>query len=73
MSTQDKARELMAKERLTEEERHNKMVSRAVEAEEAYQENLEETARELLTEKRQNNESLQDNMRERAEEQIQQN
>ncbi len=72
MTTEDKARELMVKERLADEERHEKMVSRAVEAEEAYPEkNLEETARELLTQERQHEEAIEDKMLHRAVENIQ--
>ena len=71
MSTEDRARELMVKDRLTEDERHEKMVSRAVETEAIYEQEIEQTARELLTQERQNEANLQSNMLERTEEEIQ--
>lgn len=70
MSTQDKARELMVQERLTDEERHEKMVTRAVETQENYQEDLEEEARERLAQERHNEASLDDKMLHRAVEEI---
>lgn len=66
MSTQDKARELLAKDRQQEHQSHEKMVNRAVEAEEAYQEDLEDKARELLTQDRQHEQHLHDTMLDRA-------
>lgn len=71
MSTEDKARELMVKDRLTEEERHEKMVTRTVETEAAYEQDLEETSRELLAQDRLEEAHLHSNMLERAAEEIQ--
>jgi 1,4-dihydroxy-2-naphthoyl-CoA synthase len=70
MDTQEKARELLAKDRQYDHDRHEKMVNRAVETEEAYQETLETKARELLTQDRQEKHHLDENMLSRSTEEI---
>ncbi len=70
MDTQEKARELLAKDRQHDHSQHEKMVNRAVETEEAYQETLETKARELLTHDRQEKHHLDENMLSRSTEEI---
>ncbi|MGK7933894.1 MAG: hypothetical protein AB4041_21030 [Microcystaceae cyanobacterium] len=70
MDTQEKARELLAKHRHQDHDRHEKMVNRAVETEEAYEETLETKARELLAQDRQAKEHLDENMLSRTTEEI---
>ncbi|MGB5771481.1 MAG: hypothetical protein WBM32_16675 [Crocosphaera sp.] len=72
MNTEEKARELMAQEHLTDEQRHQKMVSRAVEVEQAHQEQeIDEKARELLAQQRQEEEAVDEKILQRSVEEIQ--
>ncbi|MGA1622042.1 MAG: hypothetical protein ACO36E_04850 [Synechocystis sp.] len=71
MSTQDKARELLAKDRLHDQHLHDNMAARAAETENAVAENLDEKARELLADDRQQEKHLEDTMLSRATEEIQ--
>lgn len=70
MSTQDKARELLAKDRQHETNLHENMVVRASEAEGNVPDGLDEKARELLTEDRQQEQQLEDTMLSRSVEEI---
>ncbi|GAB1537701.1 hypothetical protein NUACC21_03520 [Scytonema sp. NUACC21] len=72
MNTEDKARELMAKQRQHEEHLQESMLNRA--DAEVHNPNVEtvtqEEARELLAQQRQHTEHLQESMRHRAEGEI---
>lgn len=70
MNTQDKARELLAKERQGENQLHDNMVARASEADLNTTEGLEEKARELLTEERQQEKHGEETMLSRSTEEI---
>jgi vacuolar-type H+-ATPase subunit H len=70
MSTEDKSRELLSKSRLEEENLHENMINRAIEAEISHDAHLEEKAREILAEARQQTSHLQDNMLERTEQEL---
>ena len=70
MDPQEKARELLAKERQHNHETHQKMVNRAHKAQESYEEKLEEKARDLLTEERKERQHVKDNMLSRSSEEI---
>ncbi|MDJ0662137.1 MAG: hypothetical protein QNJ42_22025 [Crocosphaera sp.] len=71
MNTDEKARELMAQEHLTDEQRHQKMVNRAVEVEETHQpKQIDEKARESLTQERKQEEIREESMLERSIEEI---
>ena len=71
MSTQDKARELMAKERQQEEHLQETMLERVAETDTTITEIVAEKARELLTDERQSGKHLDETMLERAVEVIQ--
>ncbi|MEA5510725.1 hypothetical protein VB715_13205 [Crocosphaera sp. UHCC 0190] len=72
MNTEEQARELLAQQHLTDEERHAKMVNRALEVEQVHQEDaIAEKARELLVEERQQEATVEANMLHRAVEEIQ--
>jgi len=71
MNTQDKARELMAKDRQQDEHLQENMLERAADIDNAVAEAVEEKARELLTDERQSEQRLDENMLERAVEAIQ--
>jgi hypothetical protein len=71
MSTQDKARELMAKERHQEEHLQETMLERTADPDKAVADTLEEKARELLASERQSEKHLDETMLERAVEVIQ--
>lgn len=70
MSTQDKARELLAKDRQHQTHLQENMVARASEAEGNVPDGLDEKARELLTEERQQEKQLEDAMLSRSVEEI---
>ena len=71
MNTEEKARELMAQEHLTDEQRHQKMVNRATEVEETHQpKQIDEKARESLTQERKQEEMREESMLERSVEEI---
>lgn len=71
MNTEEKARELMAQQHLSDEQRHQKMVNRSLEVEQAHHpEEIEEKARELLTEGRKQEEGIDETMLERSVEEI---
>ena len=72
MSTQEKARKLMVKERQQEEHLQESMLSRAAEVGETHPVEEEEAkARELMVEERKQEEYLQETMLSRAEAEIQ--
>ncbi|MFM1843915.1 MAG: hypothetical protein RLZZ490_2658 [Cyanobacteriota bacterium] len=71
MSTQDKARELLAKDRHQDQHLHDTMTARAAETDNAITDNLDEKARELLAGDRQQEKHLEDTMLSRATEEIQ--
>jgi hypothetical protein len=71
MSTQDKARELLAKDRHQDQHRHETMAARAGEANNAIADNLDEKARELLAGDRHHDKHLEDTMLSRSTEEIQ--
>jgi len=71
MSTQDKARELLAKDRQQDHHRHETMTARAAETDNAVTEDLDEKARELLAGDRQQDKHLEDTMLSRSTEAIQ--
>ncbi|MEB3310329.1 MAG: hypothetical protein VKJ02_08850 [Snowella sp.] len=66
MSTQDKAREVMAQERKQENHLHETMVSRATDSQTTATPELDEKARELLTSDRQHVEHLEETMLSRS-------
>lgn len=71
MSTEDKARELMAKQRLHEQQNEENLLSLTEqELHEHHATDIEEKARELLAETRQHDHNLQDNMVSRAEQEL---
>lgn len=70
MSTQDKAREVMAQERKQENHLHETMVSRAADPQISATPELDEKARELLTSDRQQAEHLEENMLTRSAENL---
>ncbi|MDJ0600827.1 MAG: hypothetical protein QNJ37_18540 [Crocosphaera sp.] len=71
MNTEEKARELMAKDHLSDEQRHQKMVDRAAEVEQIHQEEqINEKARESLAQERQQEEAREESMLERSIEEI---
>jgi vacuolar-type H+-ATPase subunit H len=70
MSTEDKSRELLSKSRLESENRHEAMINRAMETELSHDAELEEKAREILAESRQQANRLQENRLERTEQEI---
>ncbi len=71
MNTEEKARELMAQQHLSDEQRHQAMVNRSLEVEQTHHlEEVEEKARELLTEERKQEEGVDETMLERSVEEI---
>jgi hypothetical protein len=70
MSTQDKARELLAKDRQHEAHLHETMVARASDVENVDGENLDQKARELLAEERQQEKHVEETMLSRSAEEI---
>ncbi|MGK7941806.1 MAG: hypothetical protein AB4062_16975 [Crocosphaera sp.] len=71
MNTEEKARELMAQQHLSDEQRHQKMLHRSLEVEQSHhREEIEEKARELLTEERKQEEERDETMLERSVEEI---
>jgi hypothetical protein len=70
MSTQDKARELLAKDRQQEHHLHETMTVRAGETNQAAA-NLDEKARELLADDRHHDKHVEDTMLSRSTEEIQ--
>ena len=72
MSTEERARELLAQDRKHEEHIHENMLTRAVEeVEELEINNTEEKARELLAQDRKHEEHIHENMLTRSHEEIQ--
>lgn len=71
MSTQDKARELLAKDRQQDQHLHETMTARAAETDNAVAETLDEKARELLAEDRQHDKHLEETMLSRSNEALQ--
>ncbi|AIE74455.1 MULTISPECIES: hypothetical protein [unclassified Synechocystis] len=70
MSTQDKARELLAKERQQENQLNENMVARATETDLTVAEELDEKARELLAEERQQEKHMEETMLSRSTEEL---
>jgi hypothetical protein len=71
MSTEDKARELMAKQRLQAQHREENLLSLTEqELQEHHATDVEKQARDLLVENRQHDHNLQDNMVSRAEQEL---
>jgi len=70
MSTQDKARELLAKDRQSEHQLHENMVARASEADLNVTDELDEKARELLAEERQQEKHVEETMLRRSTEEL---
>lgn len=71
MSTEDKARELMAKQRLHQQHNEENLLSLTEqELQEHHAADVEEKARELLAENRHHDHNLQDNMISRAEQEL---
>ncbi len=71
MNTEGKARELMAQKHFVDEQRHQKMVSRAAQVKETHQEEtINEKARESLAQERHQAEAIEKNMLERSVEEI---
>lgn len=70
MSTEDKARELLAKDRQHEANLRENMVARTSDVENVDSENLDEKARELLTEERQQEKHVEETMLSRSAEEI---
>ncbi|MEB3161231.1 MAG: hypothetical protein VKL20_07205 [Synechocystis sp.] len=71
MSTQDKARELLAKDRQQDHHLQENMAARAAETENVVADNLDEKARELLAGDRQHDKHLEETMLSRSTEEIQ--
>ncbi|TVQ43734.1 MAG: hypothetical protein EA365_11995 [Gloeocapsa sp. DLM2.Bin57] len=72
MSTEERARELLAQDRKHEGNLHDNMLTRAVEeVEELEISNTEERARELLAQDRKHEEHIHENMLSRSHEEIQ--
>jgi len=71
MTTEDKARELMTKQRLHAQHEEESLLSLTEqELQEHHAENVEEKARELLAENRHHEHNLEDNMVVRAEQEL---
>ncbi len=71
MNTDEKARELMAKQYLKDEQHHQTMTNRAAEVEQTHhEENVDEKARESLAQERKHEESKKESMLERSIEEI---
>ncbi len=69
MNAQDRARELMTRDRQADDHRHDTLLERAEEGLERHSDGaIAEEARELLSEDRKHDAHLNDTMRERAEE-----
>ena len=71
MSTQDKARELLAKDRQQDQHLHDTMTARAAETDNAVTDDLDEKARGLLAGDRQHDKHLEETMLSRSTEEIQ--
>ncbi len=70
MSTQDKARELLAKDRQSESQLQENMAARAAETELTVAEDLDEKARQLLAEERQQEKHVEETMLSRSTEEL---
>lgn len=72
MNTEEQARELMAQQHLTDEQRHQTMVTRSLEVEEVHEEeDVDEKARELLTQKRHDQDAVDEKILKRSVDEIQ--